>query len=322
MTTGGGGTHIATTTGLLRVLGSKNNILIASGGGGGGRMNGNVAINGSDAGGMSGRDTGQGNPGTQSTGYAFGQGEYATAGGGGGIYGGCAQGGGGSGYIGNYLVGDKKMVGYEVETSSDTDTKTESVTTYSSKGERDKPKVGNGSARIIYKGLVPPSSWTRIQTILDRDQQIADYMVTGMASDKIIQKKQQSWDTGWHYVSDGYYLDRYLAANETCMISKKFIKNKATKLYIRAKYSRSGSGYYPIARLFISRNMITAWSDFGSPYGYLLNNTSVSTIAETTFEYSLDSLSYSDGFYIGWHNCDTIGQIVKIYFDDEVAIVP
>lgn len=322
MTTGGGGTHIATANGLLRVLGSKNNILIASGGGGGGMILNGSAINGSDAGGMEGRDTGQGDPGTQNSGYTFGQGEYATAGGGGGIYGGYAQGGGGSGYIGNYLVGDKKMVGYEVETSSDTDTKTESVSTFSYSCERGKPKAGDGGARIKFVNTEPPSSWTRIQTILDRDQQIADYMVTGMASDKIIQKKQQSWDTGWHYVSDGYYLDRWLAANETCMISKKFIKNKATKIYIRASYSRSGSGYYPIARLFISRDMITGWSDLGNPYGYLLNNTSVNNIPETTFEYSLDSLSYSDEFYIGWHNCDTIGQIVKIYFDDEVAIVP
>lgn len=313
MTTGGGATHIATTTGLLRSL-NKSDLLIVSGGGGGAYNDGV----GADAGGMSGSG---GNSGNQTTGYIFGQGEYSYGGGGGGLYGGFAQSGAGSGYIGNTKMGDKIMAGYHVPNSYDIDTKTESVDIYSSSNKKNCAKAGNGAARIKYLGTEPPSTWPRITTILDRDQQIADYMVTGMASDKIVQKKQQSWDTGWHYVSDGYYLDRYLAANETCMISKKFIKNKATKLYIRAKYSRSGSGYYPIARLFISRNMTTAWSDFGSPYGYLLNNTSVSTIAETTFEYSLDSLGVGDQFYIGWHNCDTIGDIYKIYFDNEAAIV-
>ena len=60
------------------------------------------------------------------------------------------SGGAGSGYIGNSLVSRKKMVGYNVPTSSDTGTKTESVNTYSSSPETDTPKVGNGFARIKF----------------------------------------------------------------------------------------------------------------------------------------------------------------------------
>lgn len=313
-TTGGGATSIATKSGLLRSL-TKSDLIIVSGGGGGSSYNGN----GADAGGISGNGSNSGN---QTTGYIFGQGAYGVGGGGGGLYGGSAPSGAGSGYIGNTKMGNKKMVGFNVPESSTIDTKTISIQEYSQKHAKDKAKAGNGFARIVFVGSDLPSSYTRIQTILDRDQQIAEYMVTGIASDKIVQKKQQSWDTGWTYVSNGYYLNRSLAANETCMICKKFVKNNATKIYVRASYARSGSGYYPIARIFISRNMTTAWSDFGSPYGYLLNNTSVSTISETTFEYSLDTLGPFDEFYIGWHNCDTIGQIVKIYFDNEAAIVP
>ena len=58
--------------------------------------------------------------------------------------------GAGSGYIGNALVSNKKMVGYNVPTSDATGTKTESVQVYSASGEENKPKAGNGMARITF----------------------------------------------------------------------------------------------------------------------------------------------------------------------------
>lgn len=59
-------------------------------------------------------------------------------------------GGAGSGYIGNSLLSNKKMVGYNVPTSSATDTKTESVNEVSASAASGKPKSGNGFARIKF----------------------------------------------------------------------------------------------------------------------------------------------------------------------------
>ena len=69
------------------------------------------------------------------------------------------SGGAGSGYIGNSLLSNKKMVGYNVPTSSATDTKTESINEASASPVSEKPKIGNGYARIkllrepIYKTI-------------------------------------------------------------------------------------------------------------------------------------------------------------------------
>ena len=70
---GGGATHIAKVTGQLSSLSNNlSDILMVSGGGGGGYLVDENAYNGADAGGISGSNY---KSGTQSTGYAFGQGE-------------------------------------------------------------------------------------------------------------------------------------------------------------------------------------------------------------------------------------------------------
>lgn len=58
------------------------------------------------------------------------------------------SGGAGSGYIGNSLVSNKKMVGYNVPTSDAINTKTESVQVYSAAPLSNMPKMGDGFARI------------------------------------------------------------------------------------------------------------------------------------------------------------------------------
>ena len=122
---GGGASHIATLSGLLSALSSnKNSIIIVAGGGGGGCHTG---LTGFSGGGPSGTTDSRCSPATQTTGYAFGQGQAGrngdhgsgggegNGGGGGGWYGGyvyqnngiasdCA-GGGGSGYIGGVSDG-------------------------------------------------------------------------------------------------------------------------------------------------------------------------------------------------------------------------
>ena len=60
------------------------------------------------------------------------------------------SGGAGSGYIGNSLLSNKKMVGYNVPTSSAESTKTESVNEASENPVANKPKIGNGHARIKF----------------------------------------------------------------------------------------------------------------------------------------------------------------------------
>ena len=152
---GGGATHIAKVTGQLKDLSSNlSDILMVSGGGGGGLLVGDTDYSGKEAGGISGSGD---NSADQSTGNAFGQGESGTgvSGGGSGLYGGykgtsAKSGGAGSGYIGNSLLSNKKMVGYNVPTSSAKGTKTESTNEVSASAVSGKPKSGNGSARIKF----------------------------------------------------------------------------------------------------------------------------------------------------------------------------
>lgn len=72
-----------------------------------------------------------------------------------------ASGGAGSGYIGNSLLSNKKMVGYNVPISSSESTKTESTNEYSESPVSGKPKAGNGFARIklLNEAPVPPSNY-------------------------------------------------------------------------------------------------------------------------------------------------------------------
>lgn len=152
---GGGATHIAKVTGQLKDLSSNlSDILMVSGGGGGGLLVGETEYTGKEAGGISGSGD---NSADQSTGNAFGLGESGTnlSGGGSGLYGGykgtsSKSGGAGSGYIRNSLLSNKKMVGYNVPTSSAENTKTESVNEASADPVSDKPKIGNGFARIKF----------------------------------------------------------------------------------------------------------------------------------------------------------------------------
>ena len=168
-TNGGGATHIAKVTGQLKDLSSNlSDILIVSGGGGGGLLVDSTEYTGKEAGGISGSGD---NSADQSTGNAFGQGESGTdvSGGGSGLYGGykgtsSKSGGAGSGYIGNSLLSNKKMVGYNVPTSSAEGTKTESVNDVSASAVSGKPKAGNGHARI--KFLSEPT-WNVVGTWID-----------------------------------------------------------------------------------------------------------------------------------------------------------
>ena len=168
---GGGATHIATTTGLLSSLeGKTDTVLMVSGAGAGGAWK--------DAGGSGGGLYGVNGTyktltskgGSQTTGYAFGQGGTGSAnqagGGGGGAgyfggYGGAGDGSdgspgaGGSGYIGNTnLVSTtsltKHMTCYNCATSLSGSKYTITTKNVSETPTEDYAKKGNGYAKINY----------------------------------------------------------------------------------------------------------------------------------------------------------------------------
>ncbi len=192
---GGGATHIATTTGLLSTLsGKRDSILIVAGGGGGARNQANHVSaarwgHGGSGGGYiaggaesnygstSALTTVTGVSGTQTSGYAFGQGGPANgnSAGGGGYYGGLSgsspytgSGGGGSGYIGNPSLKSfkditKKMYCYNCQETSEENIYTVRTTNVSSTSVSNYAKTGNGSAKIRLVALADTDA--RLQTI-------------------------------------------------------------------------------------------------------------------------------------------------------------
>lgn len=79
------------------------------------------------------------------------------------------RGGAGSGYIGNSSLvsytAQKKMVGYDVPTSSSATTKTESIEAYDINPEANTPKSGNGHVRIKFlKSEIIPSYLSEVGT--------------------------------------------------------------------------------------------------------------------------------------------------------------
>lgn len=167
---GGGATHIATRNGLLRELGGYRDSVIIVAGGGGGATGNTQDYHGGHGGGFKGNNgvNYSGNNditvgGTQTTGYAFGQGSSPTAnchaglaGAGGGWYGGyvnptvCdgSSGSGGSGYIGNPRLTNKVMYCNSCAVSNDEDTRTVSTYCVDSLPRSSCAKYGSGYARI------------------------------------------------------------------------------------------------------------------------------------------------------------------------------
>ena len=173
---GGGATHIAKASGLLKNLSSDiDNIMIIAGGGGGSVIGDQNYSRGGHAGGYIGGDstaypfngatlkeyfpssggtqTGPGD--SNGTFGSFGLGANGaswSAGGGAGLYGGNSGwglgGGGGSGYIGNPNLTNKAMYCYNCEESPEENTKTISTKCTSETPTENCAKQGNGYAKI------------------------------------------------------------------------------------------------------------------------------------------------------------------------------
>ena len=186
---GGGATHISTSSGIISQLSDKvNNIYIVAGGGGGayyfssgaygsGASGGGYIGNTADWTNVSHRYKLQPTGGNQISGGSggssydtniagsgsFGQGGFGilgscgnSSGGGGGYYGGgsgnFAPGAGGSGYISNKELTNKNMYCFNCSESNEESTKTISTTNVSENPISNYAKKGNGYAKITYIG--------------------------------------------------------------------------------------------------------------------------------------------------------------------------
>ena len=172
---GGGATSIATASGILSSLSSNRDAILIVAGGGGGDIGNTYDYYGGNGGGFKGNNgytsssTGFSIGGSQTSGYAFGQGATGGDGGcegcrnqgnggsGGGFYGGNTNydaslgyttGAGGSGYIGNSLLTNKVMYCNSCAESTDTATKTISTYCYDNSPRSNCAKSGNGYAKI------------------------------------------------------------------------------------------------------------------------------------------------------------------------------
>lgn len=165
--------------------------------------------------------------------------------------------GAGSGYIGNSLVSAKKMVGYNVPTSSAEGTKTISVNTYSADATANTPKSGNGHARITWLREIPPvfegfledivkttdinhvqfaSHWTSNYGLGDINNDVSAYIGT----DYILSARQSSNNGNYFSSFDGNEGQGYNRQLDTgCLICLPIPRKRVAKIKFKAKVEGS-----------------------------------------------------------------------------------
>ena len=338
---GGGATHIAKRTGQLKDLSSyTSDILMVSGGGGGGLLVGETAYSGKEAGGISGSGD---NSADQSTGNAFGQGESGTnlSGGGSGLYGGykgtsSKSGGAGSGYIGNSLLSNKKMIGYNVPTSSAEGTKTESVEVFDSNYVANKPKAGNGHCRIKFLRNSNPV------VLLSYADGIKHEIL-----DSYVDYSQEGSGYGWEFSDSSSNPELYnqrSAGNCEIKFTTPLQRYKATKMYVSIRTFTDNItwrgvfiAFYKNLDLFpqtgIYRN--DSWFNFkfamyyseNTGSGYLCDQATEAGCVypiitpQMRIEIDISSMPSDQTFYLGFWKCNLGSYIQEISFNDEILIL-
>lgn len=250
------------------------------------------------------------------------------------------SGGAGSGYIGNTLVSNKKMVGYNIPTSSAESTKTESVNEASESPVSGKPKIGNGYAKIKLISEYPPASWRRTKVLLDDANNFKDDIFNSFA------QKIESGATGYYYI-DGNTLKIYRNGRNTedngnaeCKLQQGIVINKATTLYIdveipqtvQGRWRRHGVYTYKTPEVFEGGAVVSpsyGYYDFvmfndDTYTGYTCDGSNTyPALTRQTVEIRIDNVvSPIVPFYLGFAKCNTPIIVRKIYFDDDIAIVP
>ncbi len=221
---GGGATHIATRTGVLKDLASyKSSIFIVAGGGGGGGHKGQSGYTGGAGGGTSGIAGGSGvSVGTQSSGYAFGQGMSTTGhdmgAGGGGYWGGKGSvtsdkgGSGGSGYIGG--VTSNSTYGVTAKTIAG------NASMPSTSGGTETGHAGDGYAKITSLNSPPSNNGTEPSVSKTR----------GTSQEWLLSTIAKDVDTTTKDTFKFYDQKIYLASN-----------NADASSYLRATFTNAGN---------------------------------------------------------------------------------
>ena len=192
---GGGATHIAIETGLLKTFETKIDklLIIAAGGGAGAFQTTSANGIGGSGGGFNGvKSTTVGSyTSTGATQTSSGKGYYpgkfglggcnatsnGCSGGGGGLYGGDAAryyggGAGGSSYIGNSLLSDKVMYCFGCEESNESSTRTIATECHSETPTSNCTKEGNGYARITIQTIEEDAEYSTITVVNEEYQTV------------------------------------------------------------------------------------------------------------------------------------------------------
>lgn len=207
--------------------------------------------------------------------------------GGGGLYGGY-KGGAGSGYIGNSLLSNKKMVGYNVPTSSAEGTKTESVNDVSASPVSGKPKSGNGHARIKFlrePDIANMTEWTpdgNFGFSLTYDPTTKENHITGTTNDyweyyefELNVEKNTNYTVSLQFKGSDW---AYFASYDSLRILNAFLPDSVIREYHGFPYSEYGiaesdvhfsnqGSYTDCSVTFNSGNRTSVWVCLG--FGYV-----------------------------------------------------
>jgi len=167
------------------------------------------------------------------------------------------SGGAGSGYIGNSLVSNKKMVGYNVPTSSSESTKTESINEASASPVSGKPKIGNGHARIKLLGEPIYKTIEQLAKNVDFNSHCKNSSISlaGLSMPDALSDLSQYYGTDWNLRAHGntnswmtYSNNVFKNANDvlqprTCLIIPLKNTYHVKKVTMKAKIGTKTTGY-------------------------------------------------------------------------------
>ena len=221
------------------------------------------------------------------------------------------SGGAGSGYIGNSLVSNKKMVGYNVPTSSAESTKTESVNEASESPVSGKPKIGNGYAKIkllrqaktvTLKELLKTTDFTHIKdcrnSSIPTEYLGTDWLfMTGQTYGRL-----PSWDDAneiW-YANEDHAHAQYVGGHAYAPIKPCYIHKAKFDLKFTTTYDGNPFAFYAMK---INNNAMT---DSGTLYPQTTQNVDI-----TGYEVTFNQPIKADYFhvYCGGSIADIIYQI-------------
>lgn len=207
------------------------------------------------------------------------------------------SGGAGSGYIGNNLVSNKKMVGYNVPTSSAESTKTESINEASESPVSGKPKIGNGYVRIKLIRALPDEL-----VLYDNGQVNTDYFDT----DAEIGETQAEPISKNYEVKSNHLLLEYNNWRDTTswrgillLFNKKMFPSVYTKVKIDLEiYAKYNSGWAAI-EFNVNENQ-TGVKNFNGGVGVIQKSSIRYQISgqnsfEATSRYVTDEMELTDG---------------------------